>query len=91
MYGTMLPDSKGDQPIEEIQKNSAGVYESDPEKYGTQLFRATLDYLWFNSGQLDCFRALDIVDESVVQKFHACPNQVFPSDHIMLKASYCFI
>lgn len=91
IYGIMWPNSKGDNLPECIPKNANGVYESDPEKYGTQLFKATLDYQWFNTNKLKCLRVLDVVDESVIQKLHALPNKIFPSDHLMIKASYSFI
>lgn len=72
------------------KKNADGIYETDPEKYGTQFFKATLDYQWYVSRHLKCLSVLDLVDESVLQKLHACPNQIFPSDHLMIKSRYCF-
>ncbi|XP_071809418.1 uncharacterized protein [Asterias amurensis] len=49
-----------------------------------------LDYIWFSSQTLDCEGALQMVDRDVIDSLYACPNQVFPSDHHLMKARFRF-
>uniref|UniRef100_UPI00398E62A2 2',5'-phosphodiesterase 12-like n=1 Tax=Pristiophorus japonicus TaxID=55135 RepID=UPI00398E62A2 len=50
----------------------------------------SLDYIWFNSHNLDVTAVLKTVSEEQVKPLHALPNAVFPSDHISLQAWFMF-
>ncbi|XP_071495606.1 uncharacterized protein [Diadema antillarum] len=50
----------------------------------------TLDYIWYSSDTLCCLGVQEVVDQELIKPFWACPNQVFPSDHLLMKASFSF-
>ncbi|XP_038047922.1 CCR4-Not complex 3'-5'-exoribonuclease subunit Ccr4-like [Patiria miniata] len=47
-----------------------------------------LDYLWFSAETLQCDGALEMVAREVLDNLYACPNTVFPSDHLLMKAKF---
>ena len=51
----------------------------------------TLDYFWYSSNKIECTDVLEMHDESVLESFHSCPNEVFPSDHLLMMAKFKFI
>ena len=57
---------------------------------GDDLLKDTLDYIWYSSDSLQVNAVLEMVDEDLIEPYHACPNQVFPSDHLSLKAYFRF-
>ena len=50
----------------------------------------TLDYLWYSSDRLQCTGVEGVVKRDRITPFWACPNQVFPSDHFLMKAAFRF-
>lgn len=69
---------------------------SDPDKENRDencisclpMDRRTLDYIWYDSNYLSCQKILDVVDATIIKPLWACPNRVFPSDHMLLKAEF---
>lgn len=50
----------------------------------------TLDYQWFNSSALSCLGILQMINKDLIKPLHACPNELFPSDHFPILARYDF-
>lgn len=50
----------------------------------------TLDYIWFDSLNLEATAALETVTPSVITPYTGLPNEFFPSDHLSLKAYFKF-
>ncbi|KAF5270457.1 hypothetical protein FQA39_LY08335 [Lamprigera yunnana] len=51
-------------------------------------FKGCLDYIFYDSTSLDVIDCVPLPDESVLVKNVALPNEVFPSNHLALVASY---
>ena len=66
------------------------MFRSKPELYGTEVYVAVLDYLWYGSDQLTCTQVFGMVDEEKIRPFVSCPNMVFPSDHMLMAAHFSF-
>ncbi|CAB4002495.1 Hypothetical predicted protein, partial [Paramuricea clavata] len=64
--------------------------EDFPKMLGSEFMRDTLDYIWYSSDCLQVNGALEMVNEDLIKPHHACPNHVFPSDHLSLKACFQF-
>ncbi|XP_022088292.1 carbon catabolite repressor protein 4 homolog 1-like isoform X2 [Acanthaster planci] len=58
---------------------------------GADKYVAAVDYIWFSSSSLHCSGALRMPEERLILPFHACPNAVFPSDHLLMKAQFSFL
>ncbi|XP_070539696.1 uncharacterized protein [Ptychodera flava] len=52
--------------------------------------QATLDYIWYDSNSMDCHEVLDVVSTDVLKSLKWCPNPVFPSDHLLMRAKFSF-
>ncbi|KAL9959572.1 hypothetical protein ACROYT_G032903 [Oculina patagonica] len=50
----------------------------------------TLDYIWFDSINLEATAALETVTPAVITPYTGLPNEFFPSDHLSLKAYFKF-
>ncbi|XP_063964250.1 uncharacterized protein LOC129275081 isoform X1 [Lytechinus pictus] len=50
----------------------------------------TLDYIWYSSEKLRCLGVEEVVGKEVIAPYWACPNQIFPSDHLLVKARFVF-
>eukprot|EP00057_Strongylocentrotus_purpuratus_P008192 XP_011662666.1 PREDICTED: uncharacterized protein LOC105437587 [Strongylocentrotus purpuratus] len=50
----------------------------------------TLDYIWYTAEKLHCLGVEEVVKKEAIAPFWACPNQVFPSDHLLMKAKFAF-
>jgi mRNA deadenylase 3'-5' endonuclease subunit Ccr4 len=46
--------------------------------------------MWYSSENLHVNGVLEMVNEELITPHHACPNRVFPSDHLSLKACFQF-
>ncbi|KAJ8035640.1 Carbon catabolite repressor protein 4-like 1 [Holothuria leucospilota] len=62
IYGIVW-HSNDKQSTSTVKKNACGIYATDPEKYGTQFFKATLDYQWLLGFMLITLRSLITVTE----------------------------
>ena len=60
------------------------------EILGSEMLRDTLDYIWYSADSLQVNGVLEMVHEDLIKPHHACPNRVFPSDHLSLKAYFQF-
>ncbi|XP_038077563.1 CCR4-Not complex 3'-5'-exoribonuclease subunit Ccr4-like isoform X2 [Patiria miniata] len=67
------------------------VRKTDPEAYGSEKYVSALDYVWYSSDSLHCEAVLKMIDEDLILPLHACPNAVFPSDHLPIKAKFAFL
>jgi len=47
-----------------------------------------VDYIWFSSVSLDVLGVLKVVDPQFIEA--GVPSDVFPSDHVSVKASFAF-
>ncbi len=75
-----------------IKDSTCTNYSNFEGKYrGTEIFIGTLDYFWYSSDTLYCNGILKMVDECDVSRFHSAPNEVFPSDHMIMKAQFQFV
>ncbi|KAJ7331264.1 hypothetical protein OS493_020049 [Desmophyllum pertusum] len=51
----------------------------------------TLDYIWFDSMNLEATAALETVTPAAIEPYTGLPNEFFPSDHLSLKAYFKFV
>ncbi|XP_028408034.1 glucose-repressible alcohol dehydrogenase transcriptional effector-like isoform X2 [Dendronephthya gigantea] len=56
------------------------------KELGSKFLIDTLDYIWYSSKSLQVNAVLEMVKEGLIKPYCACPNEVFPSDHLSLKA-----
>ena len=47
-----------------------------------------VDYIWYSSVSLDVLGVLKVVDPKLIES--GLPTDVFPSDHVSVKASFAF-
>jgi len=47
-----------------------------------------VDYIWFSSVSLDVLGVLKVVDPQLIEP--GLPTDVFPSDHVSIKAGFAF-
>ncbi|XP_022088374.1 carbon catabolite repressor protein 4 homolog 1-like [Acanthaster planci] len=79
---------QGDGEWMETDRDSEGATHQSTRPRGKRI--KALDYLWFGSDTLVCNGALEMVAREVLEELYACPNAVFPSDHLLMKAQFRF-
>jgi len=55
-------------------------------RFGGQV--QAVDYIWFSSVSLDVLGVLKVVEPQLIEA--GVPSDVFPSDHVSVKASFAF-
>eukprot|EP00698_Gefionella_okellyi_P023341 TRINITY_DN794_c0_g1_i1.p1 TRINITY_DN794_c0_g1~~TRINITY_DN794_c0_g1_i1.p1 ORF type:complete len:426 (+),score=67.05 TRINITY_DN794_c0_g1_i1:81-1280(+) len=53
-------------------------------------FVSTIDYVWYDSEQLQVQAVLQTPSEDMIQPYVGCPNVSYPSDHISIKTVLAF-
>ncbi|XP_066264484.1 uncharacterized protein [Branchiostoma lanceolatum] len=85
----LLPSSLYSHPSKSLKSAYAEVKGKEPDFTDyTDSFVECLDYIWYSSDSLRVTEVLDMVPESAITPLTACPNRVFPSDHLSLKAVF---
>ncbi|XP_062578492.1 uncharacterized protein LOC134240412 [Saccostrea cucullata] len=55
-----------------------------------KLMRAAVDYIFFSSNCLDNVGVLEVAPEEAITQTGGIPDQIFPSDHVSIKATFSF-
>ncbi|XP_019613897.1 PREDICTED: carbon catabolite repressor protein 4 homolog 1-like [Branchiostoma belcheri] len=85
----LLPSSLYSHPSKSLKSAYAEVKGKEPDFTNyMDSFVECLDYIWYSSDSVRVTAVLDMVPESAITPLTACPNKVFPSDHLSLKAVF---
>lgn len=52
--------------------------------------KAAVDYVFFSSNCLDNVGVLEVPSEEAITETGGIPNEIFPSDHVSIKATFSF-
>eukprot|EP00058_Branchiostoma_floridae_P000818 XP_002586306.1 hypothetical protein BRAFLDRAFT_109077 [Branchiostoma floridae] len=85
----LLPTSVFSHPSKSLKSAYAEVKGKEPDFTDYDgAFVECLDYIWYSSDSVRVTEVLDTVPESAITPLTGCPNRVFPSDHLSLKAVF---
>ena len=56
----------------------------------TGLFKATIDYIFYNPDCLNLVSVLQMPDEDILKAQNCLPSKLFPSDHMRIEAIFEF-